>query len=76
MRTNLHFEYITLAAAGQGQRQRGETGGVTILVVQVTHYESLDEGTGRGDEKIQIDFRKILRTKCRGFGNEVDLGRE
>lgn len=41
---------------------------------QVTHYGSLDESAGRGDEKIQIDFRKFLRAKCKGFGNELDMG--
>ena len=30
------------------------------MVVPVTH--SLDESAGREDEKIQIDFRKFLRT--------------
>lgn len=75
---DLHFEYITLAAGecliGWGQRLAKSIDQPRdyLVVVQVTLYDSLAEGAGRGD-KVEIDFRKFCRAKCKGFGNELDM---
>lgn len=56
---------------GGGKGGHGQTNQKTVLVIQAAQFGSLDEGAGRGDKKMQIDFRKFLRAKCKGFGNDI-----